>query len=68
MHVVRGLEEKKVNIKSSEITYIPKSTVEVSKKDAEKVLKLINILDDHEDVQSVYSNIDIPEEILQEAG
>ena len=68
MHVVRGLEEKEVNIKSSEITYIPKSTVEVSKKDAEKVLKLINILDDHEDVQSVYSNIDIPEEILQEAG
>ncbi|MBM3700224.1 MAG: YebC/PmpR family DNA-binding transcriptional regulator, partial [Actinobacteria bacterium] len=48
--------------------YIPKSTVEVSKKDAEKVLKLINLIDDHDDVQNVYSNVEISEDILQEVG
>ncbi len=68
MQVVKALREKNVKIKSSEITYIPKSTVGVSKKDAEKVLRLINALDDHDDVQNVYSNIDITEDMLQEVG
>ena len=65
--VKKSLEEKNIKIKSAEITYIPKSTLEVSKKDGEKVLKLINLLDDHDDVQNVYSNLEITEEILQEA-
>lgn len=68
MNVKKKLDELKINVKSAEITYIPKSTVEVSKKDAEKVLRLINALDDHDDVQNVYSNIEITEEILQEVG
>jgi len=66
--VRKNLDEKNIKIKSAEVLYIPKSTVEVSKKDGEKVLKLINLLDDHDDVQNVYSNIEITEEILQEAG
>ncbi len=68
MAVRKKLDELKVEVKSAEITYIPKSTIEVSKKDAEKVLKLINALDDHDDIQNVYSNIEITEEILQEVG
>lgn len=68
MKVVKGLAEKNIKTQSSEVTYIPKSTVEVSKKDAEKALKLINILDDHDDVQSVYSNIEITQEMFQEVG
>ncbi|HCP31898.1 TPA: YebC/PmpR family DNA-binding transcriptional regulator, partial [Candidatus Acetothermia bacterium] len=35
---------------------------------AEKVLKLINKLDDNEDVQEVYANFDIPDEILDRVG
>ncbi len=68
MNVKRKLDQLKIEIKSAEITYIPKTTVEVSKKDAERVLKLINALDDHDDIQNVYSNIEITEEILQEVG
>lgn len=68
MKVVKGLSEKNIKTKSSEVTYIPKSTVEVSKKDTEKALKLINILDDHDDVQNVYSNIEITQEMFQEVG
>jgi len=68
MNVRKKLEENKIKIKSAEVSYIPKSTVEVSKKDAEKVLKIINLLDDHDDVQNVYSNVEISDEILQEVG
>ena len=68
MAVRKKLEENSIKIKSAEVSYIPKSTVEVSKKDAEKVLKLINLIDDHDDVQNVYSNVEISEDILQEVG
>ena len=68
MKVKQNLENNNVAVKSSEIMYVPKSTLTVSKKDAEKVFKLINILDDHDDVQNVYSNVEITDEILQEVG
>lgn len=60
--------EKNIKLKSSEIALIPKSTVKLSKADAEKALKLINALDDHDDVQNVYSNLEISDEILSEIG
>jgi YebC/PmpR family DNA-binding regulatory protein len=68
MKVKQNLEKNNLAVKSSEIMYVPKSTLTVSKKDAEKVFKLINILDDHDDVQNVYSNVEITDEILQEVG
>jgi YebC/PmpR family DNA-binding regulatory protein len=68
MHVRKNLDEKNIKVKSAELTYVPKSTVDVSKKDAEKVLRLINLLDDHDDIQNVYSNIEITDELLQEVG
>ena len=43
-----------------------KSTVEVSKKEAERVLKMINTLEDHDDIQNVYFNVEIPDELFQE--
>jgi len=67
-NVRRKLDEIKVTVKSAEVTYVPKSSVEVSKKDAEKVLRLINFLEEHDDIQNVYSNADISDEILQEIG
>jgi len=48
----------------AEVTMVPKNTVEIGGAAAEKVLKLINELDDNEDVQDVYANFDIPDEIL----
>jgi transcriptional/translational regulatory protein YebC/TACO1 len=49
---------------SAELTKIPENTVDVSEKDASKVLRLMDALENHDDVQNVYANFDIPEEIL----
>jgi YebC/PmpR family DNA-binding regulatory protein len=53
----------------SEITRIPKNTVDVSDPDtARKILKLLNRLDDQEDMQSVSSNFNIADEIMAQVG
>jgi transcriptional/translational regulatory protein YebC/TACO1 len=44
---------------------VPKSTVEVSEKEARQVLRLIDELEDNDDVQGVYANFDISEETLE---
>ena len=44
---------------------VPTSTVAVTDEaEAKKVLRLLEALDDHDDVQNVYSNFDIPDEVL----
>jgi YebC/PmpR family DNA-binding regulatory protein len=63
---VRGaLEEGGVGYASAELTLVPKTTVEVSEKEARQVLRLIDELEDNDDVQGVYANFDISEEILE---
>jgi len=47
----------------AEITMLPKSTTNLEGKEAEKMVKLMEMLDDCDDVQKVYTNADIPEEI-----
>ncbi len=56
---------KKVGIKidSAEITFIPQNTVKLPADQTKKVLKFLDILDDEDDVQNVYSNLDIPDDI-----
>ena len=50
---------------SSEITYIPQSTVELDEKKAQQCLRLQEQLEEHDDVQNVYSNYDISDEIME---
>jgi YebC/PmpR family DNA-binding regulatory protein len=66
MNVRKGLSTSKIDVKSAEVTYVPKSSVEVSKKEADRVLRMINTLEDHDDIQNVYSNVEIPDEYFQE--
>jgi len=66
MKVKENLEKNDLEIKSGEIAFVPKSTVKLSREDAAKALRLINYLDEHDDVQNVYSNIEISEDILSE--
>jgi YebC/PmpR family DNA-binding regulatory protein len=66
MNVRKGLSVNKIDVKSAEVTYVPKSSVEVSKKEAERVLRMINTLEDHDDIQNVYSNVEIPDEYFQD--
>ena len=53
---------------SAEITMQPQNKVAVDSDDARSVLRLIDALDDHDDVQAVYANFDIPESVLAEVG
>lgn len=59
--VVLALETAGVPVASAEVTKIPQNTVKVSGKQAEQILKLMDALDDNEDVNQVYSNFDIEE-------
>ena len=63
---VKGaLEESGVEIKSAGIAVEPKSTVELKGHDAERVLKLLDALDEQDDVDEVFANFDIPAEVLE---
>lgn len=49
---------------SAEVTQLPSTTIELNEKNANQVLRLVDALDDLDDVQEVYGNFDIPDEIL----
>jgi YebC/PmpR family DNA-binding regulatory protein len=49
---------------SAETTMIPATSVEVTGKEAQQVLRLIDLLEEHDDVQNVYTNVEIPDEDL----
>ncbi|MBC8386919.1 MAG: YebC/PmpR family DNA-binding transcriptional regulator [Actinobacteria bacterium] len=66
INVKEALEKNNIKIKSSEIGLIPKSAIKLSKEESVKALKLINALDEHDDVQNVNSNLEISDEILSE--
>ncbi len=66
---VKGaLDAAKVSVAASEITMIPQSYVKLEGKDAQTMLKLIESLEDQEDVQNVWSNFDIDAAELKEAS
>jgi transcriptional/translational regulatory protein YebC/TACO1 len=66
MDVVRdALARAGVPITEGQVTYVPQSTVRVEGKDATSVVKLIEALEELDDVQSVYANYDIPDEVLE---
>ena len=54
-----------IAVSNAEVTMVPQNTVSVTGKDAEHTIKLLEELDDHDDVQSVASNADIPQEELE---
>jgi YebC/PmpR family DNA-binding regulatory protein len=60
--VRKAVEEKGWKIELAEITMIPQTTVKLEGKKAEQMLKMMDVLDDHEDLQQVYANFDISEE------
>ncbi len=64
--VREAIEAAGFAIDSAELTMLPKTTVEVaSEGDAKKVLRLMDELEDNDDVQDVYANFDIPERVLE---
>jgi len=66
--VKEGLEAKGVAIERAEVTLVPKQTVALEGKEAERIVKFIDTLDDLEDVQEVYANFDVPEEVIAQVS
>jgi YebC/PmpR family DNA-binding regulatory protein len=65
---VRGaLDEAGIEVESADIVMDPKTTVEVGESDARTLLRLIDALDDHDDVDAVHANFDMSEEVLESA-
>jgi YebC/PmpR family DNA-binding regulatory protein len=59
-----ALEAAGIEFESAELTMIPSNTVECTGKDAQKVMNLVDTLEDNDDVQKVHANFDIPDEDL----
>jgi YebC/PmpR family DNA-binding regulatory protein len=70
LHRVRtAIEEAGMAVDSSDLTMVPQSTIALDNAEAaKKVLRLIDGLDEHDDVQNVHANFDIPDEILATAA
>jgi len=66
--VKEQLEGKGVKVSSADIAMIPKNRVKLDGQAAKQVLKLFEALEEHEEVQRVDANFDIPEEILEEVA
>ena len=63
-NVQSKLEENDISLDSADRTMIPKNTVNLDEKQAEQMLKLMEILDDHDDVQDIFANFDIDDEVI----
>ncbi|HMM49557.1 MAG TPA: YebC/PmpR family DNA-binding transcriptional regulator [Miltoncostaeaceae bacterium] len=65
MAVRRALDEAEIPVQSADLTMVPKTTVEPNEKEARQVLRLVDQLEENDDVQDVYANFDISEDILE---
>ena len=59
-----ALDRRQVPLEASQLAMLPQSTVQLESDDAGKVLRLVEALEEHDDVQHVWSNFDVAEEIL----
>ena len=65
-NIVEGLEKEGFKSVNAELTRLPQNTISVTdEKTAEQILKLLEKLEEHDDVQNVYANFDISDELLQ---
>lgn len=62
--VMKNLEKKNITIESSELVMVPKSLVQLDEKSAAQALKLLERLEEIDDIQNVYTNADIPDSVV----
>lgn len=63
--VKAALEDAQLPVESAEITMLPQNYVVLDKDAAEQMLRLMDALEDHDDVQNIYANFDIPDEVAE---
>ena len=66
--VKKALTDTKIETAVAEVTFVPQNHIRLDEKSAEHMLKLMEILDEHDDVQKVHANFDIPEEIMEKVA
>lgn len=66
--IIKKLEEMKIEPSSAELQRIPRTTVTVDKDAAQKILKIIDVFEDDDDVQNVFHNMELTDELAQELG
>jgi len=66
--VKNAVEGAKIPVSLAETTMLPRSYVPVDEKAAEQVMRLMEVLEENEDVQNVYANFDVTDEVMTKAG
>jgi len=66
--VKSSIESSGIPVSLAEITMLPKNYATLDEKHAEQMIRLIEALEDHEDVQNVYTNFDVPDEVIANVG
>jgi len=66
--VKSAVDEAEIETDLAEISMIPQTTVKLDGEEATQLLKIMEGLEEHEDVQNVYSNFDIPDDIIEQAA
>ncbi len=62
--VRKAIDSAGIRVESAELTRLPQNTVGVEEKHCKSLLRLMDELDDHDDIQKVYSNFDITDEVM----
>ncbi|MCY0880261.1 MAG: YebC/PmpR family DNA-binding transcriptional regulator [Firmicutes bacterium] len=65
--VRQAFEARGIRVEEAELVRVPKTTVPVSGKDAEQLMELLELLEEHDDVQRVYSNAEFPDDLADES-
>jgi YebC/PmpR family DNA-binding regulatory protein len=63
--VKEAIDKASIAYVVAEVTMLPQNTTDLTGKEAEQMVRLMELLDDYDDVQKVYTNADIPEEIME---
>lgn len=64
--VKAGLEAQGVKVAQAEVTMLPQSSVKLTGREAEQMLALMDALEEHDDVKTVYANFDIPKAVMEQ--
>jgi len=67
-NVKKALADAKIDTAFAEVTFIPQNSIRLEEKNAEQMLRLMEILDEHDDVQKVHANFDIPDEVMEKVA
>ena len=57
-----ALEKASIETKMAQVTMVPQTTMALEGKESEKMMELLEMLEEHDDVQDVYSNFEMPDE------